>query len=164
MLCMLQAAEEAQNTAAAAPSRAAEKRARKKAAARAAAATAPATELPEHGQTDGDGTSAVADAAAKLRRVSLAGGAAAGATLTASSISPAAALAADSGQEQQQRPPAWMLCPITKVGSAQALAVVECALLRGRWLRTVMCCDARCRQSDLLYDAGGDGAGNAVCW
>jgi hypothetical protein len=129
MVCMLQAAEEGQEAAAAAPSKAAEKRARKRAAARAtataAAAHLPAVELQDHGQSNSmagdaainDAAPAVADAAAELQRVSLAGGAALQAGPTAGGTS-AAAPAADGGRQQHlQQQPAWMLCPITKVGT-----------------------------------------------
>lgn len=129
MLYTLQAAEEGQQATAAAPSKAAEKRARKRAAARATAAAAaahlPAAELQDHGQSNSmagdaairDAASAVADAAAELQRVSLAGGAAVQAAPTASSAS-AATPATDGGRQQHlQQPPAWTLCPITKVGT-----------------------------------------------
>ena len=164
---MLQAAEEAQNTAAAAPSKAAEKRARRKAAAREAAATAaaaaaaplPAADLPEHGQPDGNDASAVAGAAAELQYMSLGNSAAVQSAPTAGSTSAAAAPAAGCGQQQLQQPPAWMLCPITKVGSAQALASVRSC--PSRWLETDV---MRSVFRATLSDAGGDGAGNAVCW
>lgn len=133
---MLQAAGDAHTAAAAVPSKAAEKRARKKATARAAAAAA-AAEPPEgaaSGGTAAGAAPAVEDAAARLQSVSLAnvtpapahhGPDSTGATHCASGA------AAEVEQRQQllpaqleselmpphrkQQPPAWMLCPITKV-------------------------------------------------
>jgi hypothetical protein len=129
----LQAAEEEQEAAAAARSKASAKRARKKAAARAAAAADAAEPLPaaaappQRGQSSS--VSMAADVAAGLQSLSLADGVAAQADSAAGNrggrpSTPATVQAADGGQQQLQQPPEWMLCPITKVRSVQALATL----------------------------------------
>ena len=136
----LQAAEDAQKTEAAAPSKAAEKRARRKAARAAAAAAArlpSAPGPPEHAQDNGTGAaapSAVEDTAARLQGISLADVTAVQADGTPSSTAgthrDSKAAAAEitqrkrlfnqpaPGQPPPQQQPSWMLCPITKVCSA----------------------------------------------
>ena len=141
---MLQAAEEGATAAAAAPSKAAEKRARKRAAARAAAAAAaaptappavlPAARLPDRAQPSspaahaapGGGMTATLDTAAGLQHMSVASNtvqANSGHNSAAVQINALTAAAADFEQPHslpqpprpQRQPPAWMLCPITKV-------------------------------------------------
>jgi flagellar motor protein MotB len=109
---ILQAAEEGQSAAAAAPSKAAQKRARKKAAARAAAATPPTAEPPAAEPPESAEASSTAEGVA-VQTVHTA------CSYTGQGGDSVAAVNVQEQQhkqeQQQQHAPAWALCPITQV-------------------------------------------------